>query len=404
MTNKNYIFIGFILALLCAPRSWTQARIDGHTFIQRGLGEFANETDSDPEDISMPRIEEYEFRTESQDFDLDRQEYTFRVSPSTPQKRKAQQAKYNHIAGRPDFVSDEYRCRQLADLHADWLSMYIIHRRLNLLARIGEVLADRQKILRKQVEIFKMDAREFVKLATNLTDAALAQKEMDLEWEALREKYAYTSEVLDFEDMIDAEKIVEIVSAQSFNGEQFFDREDAFDKSALLHEYALEKAEKQQYLDFAQIRYRGPHSDLLEERISLGLAFRLPNSGNRKIKMQELLFEMESIDREQIMRSERFLNRIEDLKRRILKDIKRLDYYTTVVADERVKLLELGQIILREEGVSPSLSLDVEERHIQTQLEILDMEEDIMDNFLEYLVLTNQMCSEVPINHLVDRQ
>ena len=76
--------------------------------------------------VDFPWLEGLDLRTETRDFDLDQQEITPRISPSTPKKRRAQTALLNHY-GRMDTEDQaEFYADVILNLYGDWI-LSLIH-------------------------------------------------------------------------------------------------------------------------------------------------------------------------------------------------------------------------------------------------------------------------------------
>ena len=80
-----------IIILLLPSLVYSQNEVNGNAFLKRGLDVFTIQSSvQNYRSVKVPLVNEMDFRTESRDFDVERQEYTFRLKPSSPKKIKAQ--------------------------------------------------------------------------------------------------------------------------------------------------------------------------------------------------------------------------------------------------------------------------------------------------------------------------
>lgn len=377
-----------------------QQTIDADQFLAIGISSFQRIEKTSRKDIKFPWIEQYEFRTETRDFELDQQEYTIRISPSTSKIRKAQKALYQQMKETPDFDSDAVFCDFLLSLQYDWLSLFMHNEQRIVLEQLAIVLDDKQTIYERMAGTFDFDVEKLVKLQTAKSDLAIALNEIYLETNFIQGKYNIINQTLDFNSFVTLETITDEINKLNTNTTILLDPEIAYEKQLLLKEYALEEAEKKQLIDFAQLRYVGPHSDLFKERLSLGLGVQIPNSGNRKLKMQELQIRQDELDREAERELIEQQARINELKRELRRDMLAFTHFQKTMNEERAQLKNLAEQVIQKEGTSPLFLIDIEERYLSTQMKSLKKKEDLFSNYLELLDQSGKICQQPFVNYL----
>lgn len=340
--------------------------------------------------VTMPWFEEYELRTETRDFDLEEQEYTFRLSPSTGSKRRAQAALYQHQEDRPDFDAQERSCDLLSDRYADWVELYFLAQQKEVLDELAMILKDRQTVLNRLASSLDFDWPALINLREAETELFLRQAAKRTTEAQLKQAYGLAGVVLSFQDMTPVENL----PAKLTGGTTFaLDPELAYDMELAARELALEQAEQKQYLNFAQLRYRGPHSDLVRERLSVGVGLQLPNSGNQKIKIRELELEQEAIQREAQIENADQQFAFETRKQAWLLDY---DYYQTLVrtyAEEKQEMERIGEQMRRKEGFNPLPLLAIKERAVRNRLQQLRLAEALFERYLDLQELTGALCA-----------
>ena len=167
-------------------------------------------------------------------------------------------------------------------------------------------------------------------------------------------------------------------------------------------EIVLEKAEKNRIIDFVQLRYDGPHMDLLRERLAVGVGLDLPYSSGRKFKLQELEVEQLLLDQE--LEHDNLIDSI-----RIAKQIRQLNalivqwrQLETLAADRADRLA-----VLRDRGVdiaygSVDIVLFQQEALLKAQLDLRELEADIYDQYLDLLERSGALSAGNDPSHILD--
>lgn len=397
MINKVRILV---LLLVFPYLSVAQTTINAEQFFDRGFSLLGTATKLESKNVRFPWIEEYELRSETRDFDFDQQEYTFRISPSTVKKRQAQKALAEHFDNVPDFEYQEMLCKHTLSLHLDWLSLYLITENNRILTALSQVLTDKQVVYEKMAGAYDFDFQELVKLQIAKSDLAIAMHELQLDQNYIENKYGLINPQFEFQDFVTMDQIYQVLTEETTLSNLNIDPEFAYEKELVARELALEKSEARQFFDFAQVRYQGPHSDMIQERLSLGIGLRIPQSGNRKLKIKELQLKQKEFAREEQRDAQALQEEFNALRQKLLIDIQSYEFYMATIAEERIQLKNLGTKIAQKEGFNPLLLLDIEKRHLNTQLKALELQEDIFLDYLRYLEQSGQLCQQPRVNYL----
>lgn len=379
-----------ILGLLCLSGVGLRAQ-DGAVTLARffSIAPARSPVTTATEDGKMPWIERYELRTRTRDFDPDQQEYTFRIMPSTRAKVRAQEALYRHLTAAQDFNAEEDRCDLLQDRYSDWTEMYFLARRVVLLAERETVQADRATVLNRMAASGEVEWSALVKLRQNQTDNALQRTAVNDRARRIAQSYALDAGDFDFADWPDLGRIRSRVGEQAYVAT---DPEAAYELETVSRELALERAEDRQYVDFAQLRYRGPHDNPINERLSVGVGLQLPNDGNRKLKLRELELEAEQIRAEQLRKTAAGTTDF-DLRRQVLlDDLERYAEIQARYAAEATDLRAIASRMSQRAGVDPLPLLDIEARRIGNQLALLKLEQELYDDYLELMRRAGTLC------------
>lgn len=374
-----------------------QNSIDSEAFFRNAasqLDKWQVETSTTNQQVSFPWIEQYEFRTETRDFNIEEQEYTLRVSPNTPNKRKAQQVLYDHYARMPQFEVQQLRCDAYLDFHVDWTSLYLIEENIKLLQQLTSIYEDKDLVFQKMISAADLPIDKIINHEADKTKLQYSLSELQLQRNQLLARYGYDDVALDFSDFIHANDIATQISRPLGDIDRIDMNQLAYEQAEIQKELDLEMARKKQYFDFAQIRYQGPYSDLLSERVSLSVALQLPNSGRRKLRVQELQVRQQNLALESRKEKQETSNRIALATSSVALSISKHQLYQELREAERSRLSQWSAKLSKRADASPISLLEIEERHIETLLKKLDLLEDILDDYLTYLNRSEQICRE----------
>lgn len=382
--------------------SQAQPGVNADQFFALGLSAFKPWEKQEGEEVNFPWINQYEFRTETRDFDMDEQEYTFRLSPSTAKIRRAQRSLYRELRNAPDFEEQEIYCDLVLSLHLDWLSLSILNEKRRVMDDLAAVLQDRQTIYAKMAGSYELDPEKLLKLQTELSDLEIELKEIQLEWDYLLNKYEIQDQEIIFDDLIAMEAVSEALTASllSSNQAEMVDPEAEYKEQLLVREMELESSENKRLVDFVQLKYNGPHSDALQERLSVGLGFQLSNSGSNKLKMQELQIEREELLRKSGRKMQEKQQYLQQIRNKLLSDLQAFFHLQEIMKEEKARLQELGDKIAQKEGSSPLFLLEMEGRRLSMEIKSLRQKEELLSDYLKYLRRSDAMCRSDFVNYL----
>jgi len=390
---KSVKGLAFLIpSLLIAFQLTAQSPMNTQAFFAQTATKTVSGTAGGQADIpKMPWIESYELRTETRDFDLDKQEYTLRLSPSTRRKYRAQTSLYRHQELAPDFDGQEAACDVLAQCYNDWLNLFLISQETFLLDRLELVLRDRATVLGRLAGSLDFEWSELIALREDQTDIGLRRAELKRQEERLASAYRIT-EKLNFDDMADLEELRRRLQGKQFD---YADPKTTFELEAIARELELERAEQRQFLDFAQVKYQGPHEDPARERLSVGVGLKLPLSGNQVLKVRELELEEAALREESVRDKESKSVDYEARREDLLTDFGHYDLAATTFTEEREELSGIAAQLRKKEGFNPLPLLKIKERELRNQLRLLDLSGRLYEDYLNHAERSGEMCESL---------
>ncbi len=337
-----------------------------------------------------PWLEGLDFRTETRDWELLRQQYQLRVKPSTPKIRKYQKLAYRDLLTELKMVKSQVQYSGLKKIYEDWLTQFFEHKEARILENSIKYYDDLVKVLSISDEKGEVDALEIIKVK-------IKKEELELKINNLKKDLSnpeIENSILTIDD-IRNQMIIE-----SFDFQNYTDKaSDLFELQKIDNQYELEKAEKNRAFDFAQLTYRGPHEDIWQERVSLSLAFTLPFSARTNFDMMELEIER-LVEQQQI--KERQLEYENEIRLAAENLQEAFDEY-----DERMELLaQLSKYDKILEDYTPRsksevldlISLKVD--GIDEKIDLIRLEENIYEEYLDLLEAQAVFTTSPMVNHL----
>ena len=374
-----------LILLLCwtATSLGAQKNIDANAFVQNALTQMDESPSNTYNKFKNSWIDEIQLRTQTRDFKLNQQEYTLRVSPSGRAKRKAQNSYYEALKNTPDYDAEDLRKQLLEQVYKDWITLHFLAKRESLMQEIKLLKQDKKTIIEKYQSIYEYDFQALINLATSSTDIRNSENKMLLKRRHILQKYSLdpTDSLITTELLSPAGIILKIEDTPALVN----DPTKVYKQTLLQHEMDIELKEKRQLLDFAQLRYRGPHDDELQERISLGFGFKINSSGDKNLKIRELEYRIKELDVENRNEKLSQSQKSDQVRLALKTQIEHYNYLAENINVEREKLLNISKQIQKKEGFDPIYLVKIEERNLGLKMDQIDLLEDIYSNYLKYL-------------------
>ncbi len=337
--------------------------------------------------FKAPIIEEYEFRTETNDFDLDNQDYLIRVSPTTKAIREAQERIFEGYLAQPkdnpyslelDFIEDAYNY---------WIDEYFSAELHDLLEQQKLILEDKMTVIKKQLIIQEADFSDFVKAQNDLKELNLNQLQNLQENKMYAFPISLNSAEYTFEDLISIEEIKSFVTSFDPSTVEDPDRlvRDNLKRTELQNELDLEEAEAKQILRFAEISYGGPHSDPFREKVSVGVGLRFPWDGGNRLDMEEIKIEMDNIENEAQFEQDKLFLEVSRSRFEVLESIRLYEEQLALRESMNEYNMELKQILNETNNSNPTFILELNQQSVKLQIDKINSQKDVYEEYLDFL-------------------
>ena len=401
----------FVLLFLLGSHSfgWSQNRISTTKILSQEVNSEAHQTLEKSLDWlqnskqEMPRIDQMDFRTETSEWDRERQEYLFRMRFNNRASRLAHR---NLI--KNDIYALELKGAQLKEFilmerYEQIVEWHYLELELEELAIARDLLTDKKTIYQKMLSnSLDFDFNNLLKTEEDLQE--LSQEE----WQLKRRKVYLIQQLLpntaaDYQlkdsswiSMNKMQEVLEQIMEVPLQNLEFKRQEEEIQYAQL--EYELERAEGKRFFDFAQLKYAGRDKQDIGQEFSIGLAFNIPTQSNTLLKRNEIQLDIfEKQYEKQLIQEE-----IEEEIDLVYNKFKNLlaEYQNLKDINEANQLEKMYEQYRQVGDLSPLLLLQLKESILKSQSKLKRIEEKTCEAFLEILQLKGIFYLNPRINYL----
>lgn len=375
-----------------------QQRLTSDTFFQNRWTELNGLLGPAPagDQFNASWLNKIDIRTETDEFNIDRQQYLVRVSPSTGKVRKAQSQLHQEYLSEAALEKDKYRKDFIKKAYEDWLQIYEKHERLSLERAILEVVSDEQIVIQKLASASLTSAKEVAEIQQEINDLKIDIYSYESELSLLYDPDRKT----DFSDLITLEAIRQKITIDTDMSQPIVDQETVQKINLVEAEMQLERAEKSQFFDFFQVQYNGPHREIWEEKLSVTLGFTIPFSSDRKLKMEGLNIEKESLLQEQQMAQTLQQRKITEQLNTIQLLFRKWDFIRSLNSESERQAEGFAQKESAESISTPLWQLSQKAEQLNNSSKQLDTKVAIYEAYIDLLDLTSILYLQPFTNHL----
>lgn len=327
-------------------------------------------------------VEKVEVRSETDEFLLNRQEYTLRFSPVTPAIRKAQKNLIKLNNEEASLYVSELRTELMKLLLEDFVDVYELTQKQRLLAEKRLILEDQHKVAMRMIQQADFNPKKLLEIEKDQHELRIESYETELSLKTLLENRQNP----DFQELISTQEIEQILSQLILQEKSLEDDEKyVLEQEIVDAEIRMEKAEKRRILDFVQARYRGPHDNILNERVSIGLGLELPFSGSIKTKMEQLKVEKWKLEQEANMQLQLESIELSKSAEELRRSIQTWRFAEKMFQESLKEFQQIENSSIESEWKSPELLLYKKAQQVERKLDLLNLEKNIYKQYIDLL-------------------
>ena len=354
----------------------------------------------------LPFVERISIRTETDRFNVDRQEYLARMSVNGWSEMRHTKEMQSVELTAEQKTQRVYLHEALVDRYEVIASLHQVLQEMRLQKELQLVYADKITVLKKQASLnIKPDLEELIKAEYDLDeenlkiDASQSEVEQLRHWIGLLAPAAEGEWLLDTTHFVTPAQIELIIGQLSPSVIQNPTLEQKQTKIEQVNaEYDLEKAASNQLLDYFQVRYAGRPDNSFDQDFTIGAGFLLPFKGSSSVKLSELKIEKDNADQNVKVYQEELMREMTIA----LQKIKALGLRYRL-AEQQWKDSQAGYT-LDQYGVSqaegPFTLLHAKEMQLKRQLSMLDIQRDMLEQYLKVLDWSGDLSAAPQVNYL----
>ncbi len=355
----------------------------------------------------MPLINKLEFRSETDELNIARQEYVFRMSFNGKKSREAQTQvtkSQSRLYGLKEQLLEEDQMIERYELITDW--HYAQEELIGLMDK-KILLEDKKTVYQKMLNSsFDFNIEKLLKVEESLQEIERNVLQLKYKKSFIIQQLLPTQDVesqlrLDSSKWISLGKmeelLEEIILLKNPTLDQMIQEEEV---NFAQIEYNVEKAEGKKILDFLQAKYAGRDKLGFEKEWSLGIGINIPTKSSTRVKMNEAtlkIFDEKYKDKELAT----------DLERKVMRSYNEFQFliqeHKTIqqqISDNRLE--ETFEKYRAKGTVHPLSLLQIKESALKSKRALKKIEKEACFIFLEILVYKGRLASSERINYLSD--
>jgi hypothetical protein len=355
----------------------------------------------------LPLMEEVSFRTETDEWDIRRQEYAVRLDFNTKRERSSQKSYHQSTILAADSNRGMLIQNSLEDKYALWIEYFFYQKEKDIRQQELLILKDKFNVIGILAKTTgKYDLADLIRIENDMDNMESGIQKLELrmkELEMIVEDDLSTSstitlDVANFIMLSNVKNMLDSLSNDASANPQLDIIEG--DMAMNIAELDLEKAKNKKLLDFVQMKYAGDGSNTPYGREwSVGLALNIPIKNSDILDIREIELKQLEIQNDWDIAKLELEKRIQDRRRKLNSLFQQhelllqqqaeheqnysLDYYTKT-------------------GTDPMVALKIKETQLEKQRDILDVEADIYFYYLDLLDYSGKLVTIPYVNYLTN--
>ncbi len=393
LSSLLIVLVGCCFTSLCAQSSPTSAYLSSFrsSSALRTFDAYSGKVND--LNFSLPGVDEINLRTETDQFNLSRQEYALRVMFNNWGAGKSYKSEKAWLMAKIEADKGLYGAELLLSKYFDLVDLYhhiqkteayiqdSIFADSMIRATVNNILADQSNDVD---DLLNWEERKFVahqKLQEEKSSASLLQSYT-----------GFTS--FDWSNWPDVTFMKSVLEQYSFEGLSP-SVSKAFEADSMLLEdrWAVSRKNDHRLLDYAQLRYSRRDNLLFQDEFSIGLGFRLPYKGTQKKQSNDYRIELLDLQQEKAIELAEKESAINDAMKKfnLL-----LIQWNALISTESLP----ASVNLSNPEVSRLYEIEKRKRGIENNAKKLDLKKKITEQYLQTLYLQGEMEKSPCVNYL----
>lgn len=356
--------------------------------------------------LNLPFVDQISLRTETDRFDISRQEYLARVSVNGFNEIHQQRLLQESTTSTKGGMQRVYWHEALLERYEVVAAYRQVQRELVSYHKLQQVYADKVNVLKKMaVYSVDTDVEELIETEFDLDNLLLKIAES----EALIEQLHQTIQLLNPMDSMDwqldtsayitpaqIEVVITGLPQTVFQNPELIEKQAKIDQ--ITAEYNYERAKSNQVLDFFQVRYANLPFAQLEREFSIGIGLNLPFRGTSRVNMSELSIDKNEEGQNMQLYMAELDRQVSNGRSQIVALGRHFRLAHQQWQDSQARYTLEHPANAQADG--PMILLNARELQLKREQNVLEIEREMMELYLKILDWTGQLSEQPAINYL----
>ena len=356
--------------------------------------------------LNLPFVDQISLRTETDRFDISRQEYLARVSVNGFNEIHQQRLLHESTASSKGDMQRIYWHEALLERYEVIAAYRQVQRELVMYHKLQQVYEDKVTVLKKMaVYSVNADVDELIETEFDLDNILLKIAEADALVEQLHEaiQVLYPMDSIDWQLDTSAyitpaqmEVVITGLPQTVLQNPEIIEKQAKIDQ--ITAEYNYERAKSNQVFDFFQVRYANLPFAQLEREWSVGIGLNLPIRGSSRVNMGELSIDKNETSQDMQLYIVELERQVTNGRAQIVALGRRFRLAHQQWQDSQARFTLDHPANAQADG--PMILLNARELQLKREENVLEIEREMMELYLNILDWTGQLSEAPVINYL----
>ncbi len=336
----------------------------------------------------LPLLNEISLRTESDEFELEKQRYQARFKFNTAKERISNQRIIESKKERYQIRQDAFLLNQLEEIYANLVDFYFIKQEIEYQEEELLILQDKKKIFQELLaQGQNFDVEKWLKNEENileLNSKLIKNRSVIAELKSLIQIDGEENKEFLFDDWLTINRLRLFVSdstiKENLPPEYLINRIKEEEAKA---EYQLEKSKANKWLDFVQFEYKGNDKLSYNKEISLGAGIKIPLRAFHRVKMNDAYLEILESEYKSKIDEKKYSKSLATSFGNLQRLLVEYDLFQEYIQTQNIQ--ETYDAYLGNLSISPLLLLNIKQILIDQEKTSISIEKEIFEKYVRLL-------------------
>ena len=353
----------------------------------------------------IPFIEKIEVRSETNDFDFEKQDLVVRVSPNNGANRNAFKSYHQSVQHMSKMEHETQIMKSLSDRYYLIIDFVCSKEKLDIEHKKHTVALDKVKLLKKMISLSSFDIVELIQAEDEINNLQRSIQRLDSHFQNVQFRISELIEKKEFEikveDIISVEEIKRIMHSKLNMGNENHQQVEVLSakhyNSMMEHEWESTKTDFS--IGFIQAKYGYEPNENFGNNFSLGIGFDFPLKGSARLNLNKLKMNILDSKSQYLMAKEEF-------ERNVIQGYQKLNslidmHYLVKEQIEQGNADHALKEYSKQRMASPLAILKLTELNISNRSLLAEIKAEILTTYLLYIYSTGDI-GIIPYKNFLD--